>query len=87
MTKLILKRLGTLIPVLLVVSLITFFLGSISSGDTARILAEKRFERPTLTEIEEVRVEMGFDRPIPVQYVDWLGKVLTGDLVTSYANE
>ena len=75
-----------LIPVLLVVSFITFILGNLSSGDTARILAEKEFDRPTFEQIEAMRIKMGFDRPVLVQYGDWLGNVMRGDLGDSYAN-
>lgn len=80
------KRLLALIPVLLVVSFITFILGCLSSGDTARILAEKEFDRPTFEQIEAMRIKMGFDRPVLVQYGDWLGNVIRGDLGDSYAN-
>lgn len=87
MAKYIGKRLLALIPVLLVVSFITFILGSLSSGDTARILAEKEFDRPTFVQIEAMRVKMGFDRPVLVQYGDWLGNVVRGDLGYSYVND
>lgn len=87
MVKYIGKRLITLIPVLLVVSLITFILGSLSSGDVARILAEKEFDRPTFLQIEAMRAKMGLDRPMIVQYFDWLGKVLQGDLGYSYVSD
>jgi len=87
MAKYIGKRLLALIPVLLVVSFITFILGSLSSGDTARILAEKEFDRPNFEQIEAMRVKMGFDRPVLVQYGDWLGDVVRGDLGYSYVND
>lgn len=87
MGKYIEKRILTLLPVLLAVSFITFILGSLSSGDVARILAEKEFDRPTFLQIEEMRVRMGLDRPILVQYAGWLGNVLHGDLGYSYVND
>ena len=87
MVKYIGKRLLALIPVLLVVSFITFILGSLSSGDTARVLAEKEFDRPTFVQIEAMRVKMGFDRPVLVQYGDWLGNVVRGNLGYSYVND
>jgi len=30
--------------------------------------------------VERVRHEMGFDRPIHIQYIEWMGRVLRGDL-------
>ncbi|WP_347489736.1 nickel ABC transporter permease [Desulfoscipio sp. XC116] len=88
MLKYIVKRLLMLIPVLLAVSLITFILGSMSSGDTARTLAEKKHDRPTQAQIEEIRVQMGFDRPVLVQYIDWFEDVFKkGNLGISYSND
>lgn len=81
------KRLLTLIPVLLAVSLITFVLGSMSSGDTARILAEKEFGRPSFEQIEAMRVKMGFDRPMLVRYGSWIGNALQGDMGHSYVTD
>lgn len=87
MLKSIGERLFTLIPVLLAISLITFILGSMSSGDTARTLAEKQYDRPTYEQIEKIRTEMGFDRPVLVQYVSWLKNAVRGDLGYSYSND
>jgi peptide/nickel transport system permease protein len=86
MFKYIGERLFTLIPVLLAVSLVTFILGSMSSGDTARTLAEKKYDRPTYEQIEEIRLEMGFDRPVLVQYADWFKDAVRGNLGFSYSN-
>jgi peptide/nickel transport system permease protein len=78
------RRFFTLIPVLLVVSLLTFIFGSLSAGDTARILAERRYEHPSFEQIEAVRVEMGLDKPLFAQYGRWLGNALRGDLGISF---
>jgi peptide/nickel transport system permease protein len=77
-------RLLTLIPVFLAVSLATFALGSMSSGDAARLLAQRRHEHPTFEQIEAVRIEMGLNDPLPVQYGRWLGNALRGDLGRSF---
>lgn len=82
----IIKRLGTLIPVLLVVSFLTFMLGNLSSGDVARGVAEKEYGHPTLAQIEIKRDELGLNRPVLVRYLDWLGNALTGELGRSYAS-
>lgn len=86
MARYILRRLGALLPVLLVASFITFMLGQMASGDTARILAEKEFGRPNLEQIEMIREKMGFNRPALVQYADWLGRAVRGDLGTSFSS-
>jgi ABC-type dipeptide/oligopeptide/nickel transport system permease component len=71
----ILKRLGLAIAVALAVSIIAFLLLRLS-GDPAIAIAG---EGARAADIEMVRKVYGFDRPLPVQYADWLGKTLRGD--------
>lgn len=71
-----LKRLGLALLVALVVSIISFSLLRLS-GDVATAIAG---EGATSEDIEFIREQHGLDRPLPVQYVDWLGGALTGDL-------
>lgn len=82
----ILKRLFTIVPVLLVVSFLTFMLGNFSAGDAARKAAEKEYVHPTVAQIEFTRTKMGLDRPVLVRYFDWLSDALTGELGTSYTS-
>jgi peptide/nickel transport system permease protein len=71
----ILKRLGLAILVALAVSMIAFLLLRLS-GDPAIALAG---EGARQADIELIRKTYGFDRPLPVQYVEWLGKTVRGD--------
>ncbi|MEQ8228402.1 MAG: ABC transporter permease [Rhodospirillales bacterium] len=80
MVKYILKRLGVAFLVALTVSVITFSLIYVS-GDPAVALAG---EAASNEEIEHVRKSYGYDRPIIVQYFDWLGRALQGDLGRSH---
>lgn len=75
-----LKRLGVAILVALTVSLITFSMVYIS-GDPAITIAG---EGARIEDIENIRRFYGFDRPIMVQYFDWLFNALHGDLGRSY---
>jgi len=70
------KRLALALLVALAVSLISFTLLRVSS-DVAAAMAG---EGATAADIEFVRKAYGFDRPLPVQYLDWLGRTLRGDL-------
>jgi peptide/nickel transport system permease protein len=74
------KRFGLAILVALVVSAISFGLLYVA-GDPAIALAG---ETASSEDIDQIRSFYGFDRPIPVQYVDWLGRALTGDLGQSF---
>jgi peptide/nickel transport system permease protein len=54
-------------------------------GDTALRIAEARVghDRVTAEITDRVRQETGLDRPIAVQYAEWMGRLVTGDLGTS----
>lgn len=84
MGKVVIKRCIFMIPVVLAVTFIIFMLSFISAGDAARVLAEQKYEHPTVEQIEEVRHEEGLDQPVLVQYGKWLQKALQGDFGKSY---
>ena len=71
-----LKRLGLALLVALAVSLIAFLLLRLS-GDPAIAIAG---EGARQADIDLVRTTYGFDRPLVVQYAEWVGKLLRGDL-------
>ena len=71
----ILKRISLAVLVALAVSVIAFLLLRLS-GDPAIAIAG---EGARQADIELIRQTYGFDRPLPVQYMAWLGKALQGD--------
>ncbi|WP_443478593.1 ABC transporter permease [Novosphingobium aerophilum] len=71
------------VPVFFLATLITFLLGVASGLDPAAGLAG---DSPTPEMIAQIRAQFGLDRPVPVQYLDWMGGVLHGDLGTSWFN-
>jgi peptide/nickel transport system permease protein len=75
-----LQRLGVAVLVALTVSLITFSMIYVS-GDPAIAMAG---EGARAQDIENIRRFYGFNRPVAVQYLDWLGNALQGDLGRSY---
>jgi peptide/nickel transport system permease protein len=83
MTQYILRRLVALIPVLIGVSIVVFALIRMIPGDPVIVMLGDR-ARPE--QIERVREEMGLNRPIPVQYLEWMGRVMRGDLGNSIIN-
>lgn len=82
MARYIGKRLFTLLPVLLGVTIFAFLLGVLSPGDpvSARMAGMEIELEGGAERMDALRHELGLDRPIPVQYVDWMGRVLRGDL-------
>jgi peptide/nickel transport system permease protein len=83
MGQYILRRLIALIPVLLGVSIIVFGLIRMIPGDPVVVMLGER-ARPE--DVARVRAELGFDRPIFMQYFEWVGRVLQGDFGTSIIN-
>ncbi|HWI50830.1 MAG TPA: ABC transporter permease [Symbiobacteriaceae bacterium] len=77
----IIRRLLAGIPVLIGVSLITFILMNVVPGDPVTAAFEKR---TTAEDIARIRKEMGLDRPLAVQYVEFVGKAMIGDLGSSF---
>ncbi len=74
------RRLGVAILVALTVSWLSFGMVYLA-GDPATALAG---ETATAADVENIRRIYGYDRPIVVQYFNWLGKALTGDLGRSH---
>lgn len=73
------------VPVIaIVISAVTFVLLRVVPGDPVTIICGQGC---TVEEQENIRAALGLDRPITVQYFDWMGDVLTGDLGTTYYGE
>ncbi|AUW93661.1 ABC transporter permease [Sulfobacillus sp. hq2] len=81
MLKYILRRVLQAIPSLLGITVIGFFLVHIVPGGPAQAMLGPR---ATPLRIAQVDREFGLNKPIPVQYVEWLGQLLHGNLGTSY---
>ncbi|RDJ27913.1 ABC transporter permease [Bosea caraganae] len=75
------RRLMQLVPVVLGVSLIVFLMIHVIPGDPAQLIAGPE---ATPADIEVVRTSLGLDRSLPVQYLTFLGKAVTGDFGQSF---
>jgi peptide/nickel transport system permease protein len=80
-TAYLVRRTGQAVVVLLLVTVIVFVLLHLLPGGAARAIIG---ERATATSIAAFNQEYGLDRPLPVQYVQWLGKLVRGDLGFSF---
>lgn len=86
MTAYIVRRLLWMIPLLVGVSIITFAMLKRIPGDPVTVmLLESRSSGRVITEAdrERLRKQYGLDKPAYLQYFDWLGEVLRGNLGTS----
>jgi peptide/nickel transport system permease protein len=80
MLLLILRRILATIPVIAVVAVVVFLMLRLTPGDPAAVLAG---DNATLEQIDRIRANLGLDRPIPEQFVTWIGRLARGDLGTS----
>ena len=74
----VIRRLLQLIPVLLIVSLIVFFIVHLIPGDPVAVMLGPDQRDPE--QYEALRRDLGLDQPVHVQYVRWLVRVAHGDL-------
>lgn len=81
MYKYVLKRLVMLIPVIIGVSFLVFFIMAMAPGDTARTILG---EDAPIEAVEALREELGLNDPIPVRYLNYMKDLLRGDLGESY---
>lgn len=77
MFEFLLRRIASIIPTLVVVSMLIFGLQQLLPGDPAKILAGEE-QDPTV--VAYLRAKLHLDEPLPVRYGYWIGGVLQGDL-------
>ncbi|MCC6870078.1 MAG: ABC transporter permease [Burkholderiales bacterium] len=71
------RRLGTILPTLLFVTILIFGLQQLLPGDPAVVLAGEERDPNVVAYLHQ---KMHLDEPLPVRYLYWLGGVVTGDL-------
>lgn len=76
----IIRRIIATIPVVLIVALFVFSLLYIAPGDPAAIIAG---DQATPADVDRIRESLGLDRPFLVRFLEWLFRILQGDLGTS----
>lgn len=81
---LILRRIGTLLFTLLLVSMVVFSLSSLLPGDAAQQLLGQSATPEAVAALREV---LGLDKPGHLRYLDWLRGLIVGDPGTSLAND
>jgi peptide/nickel transport system permease protein len=79
--KVIARRLLSSVPLVVVVTLLTFVLNSLAPGDLAATILGADGTRE---QYAALRAELGLDRPLVVQYLAWLGQAVQGNLGMSY---
>src|SRR5262249_19780171 len=83
MLRLIAVRLAVFIPTLFVASIVLFIAINVVPGSAAKAALGIDATRQAIARVEALN---GLDRPLHVQYIDWLGKALSGDFGKSFQN-
>jgi peptide/nickel transport system permease protein len=84
MKRFVIRRIVAMVAVLFAISIVTFCIFNvIPNSDPAQRLAGRN---PTTGQIEAIRRQWGFDKPVYTQYLKTMEKVFTGDLF-SYVNQ
>lgn len=81
MAKYITRRLLIILPIMVAVTFLVFFIISLTPGNIAANIIG---DGATKESIEALTIEMGLNDPIIVQYGRYMGKLITGDMGTSY---
>jgi peptide/nickel transport system permease protein len=80
-TTYVARRVLAIVPVVFGISVLVFLLVHLIPGDVTQILLGTQ---ATDQQIETLRRTFGLDRPLPIQYLDWLSHVLRGDFGVSF---
>jgi peptide/nickel transport system permease protein len=83
----VLGRLAGVVGVLWGAATLTFIVEQLMPTDPAQTILGGAGAKPTPEQMAAVRAQYGFDRPVIVQYLDYLGGLLRGDLGTSYVRK
>ncbi len=85
LTSYVWRRLWSLLPVWLGISLLAFALGNLAPGDPVEMILQQRTgEIPTSAAVEQLRDQLGLNAPAPLRYARWVAQAAQGNLGLSY---
>ncbi len=82
MTRYVIRRLLQAIPTFLTITVIAYAIIRLAPGDPLTVFEDAR--GTTAEQMAALRTAYGFDRPLPIQYLDWLGKAVRLDFGRSF---
>ncbi len=82
MARYLLRRTGFLLLTLLITSLVIFVICRLLPGDVARVILGREASDAA---VAALRAELGLDRPLPIQYFNWLFDFVRGDWGISFS--
>ncbi len=82
MFRYVVRRILNTIPLLLIITVVTFFIINLAPGDPVKMFLNP--EAKTQVDLELIRHELGLDKPLIARYFIWLGNIIKGDFGISY---
>jgi peptide/nickel transport system permease protein len=79
MKKYLIRRLLQMIPLLFVISLITFTIAELAPGDPVMMYIAPDKRSLTTEELNHIRHQLGLDQPVYIRYIKWLGNFVQGN--------
>lgn len=86
MRRYILKRLLQMIPILFAITFLSYGMMRVAGSDVVEQKMENTGSTVSQEVVDAARSELGLDKPFLTQYVAWIGKLLKGDMGTSYVS-
>ncbi len=80
MSRYLVRRLLQMIPLLIGISILSFLIIKSAPGDPLVVYIDPNKPPPSAQDLDRMRVKLGLDQPVPIQYIRWLGSALQGDL-------
>lgn len=78
MTTCFVRRILQTIPILFIISILLFLM--VRSAPGGPLTAARRNSNITEEQLQKLEEQLGLNRPLPIQYVDWLGDMFSGDM-------
>ncbi len=76
-------KLFALVAVVIIVSMLTFLMTDLLPGNPAEVIAGPNASNPKI--VKQISDQLELNKPLPVRYIHWFGKVLTGNFGQSYS--
>lgn len=84
MTVYILRRVAQAVPIVVLTSIVVFLMLHLAPGDPVSLILNAQQKQFTPEDVARLKKSMGLDKPLAVQYIQWLGDVGRGEFGTSY---
>lgn len=87
MKQYLIKRISSIIPLVILVTFMAFILINLRTSDPAEVALRVNQITPTEQMVQSMREELGLDQPFLIRYKNWITSSIQGDFGISYVNK